>query len=145
MKYPWRTKKFVTIPFKQMAIKKGKKGSVVLTLSPWVRFDTGFVPPLSPDTCEILWREGRYVLSWTAEYPEAEPVMGICAGADIGEIHSVALCGQRGHGLVVSGREIRSVKQLRNKSLVWFSRAISPSARRGAGDGASSLGQRSRS
>jgi putative transposase len=131
MKYPWRVKKFVTIPFKQMAIKKSETGNIVLTLSPRVRFDTGFVTPLPPDTCEVLWREGRYVLSWTAKYVEKQPSVSNnqppsrVAGTDIGEIHPVAVCQQDGHGLVVSGREIRSIKQLRNKSLAWFSRALS--------------------
>ncbi len=125
IRYPWREKKYLTTPFKQMAIRRGETGTLVLTLSPGVRFDTGFVPPAEVKTCEILWRKGRYLLSYTAEYPEAQPQTGICAGIDIGEIHPVAICDEQGGGLVVSGREIRSVKRRRNKSLGWFAKALS--------------------
>ena len=125
VRYPWREKKFLTIPFKQMAIRTGEKGTLVLSLAAGVSFDTGFVPPASINTCEILWRRGRYILSWASDYPEAKPLAGIRAGADIGEIHPVAVCDEQGSGLVVSGREVRSIKRRRNKSLAWFSNALS--------------------
>ncbi|MGD0657258.1 MAG: transposase [Syntrophorhabdales bacterium] len=125
MKYPWRIKKFLTIPFKQMAIKASGRRIILLTLSSQIQFDTGVIPPSPVRTCEILWRKGRYVLVWTSDYIEPAPIEGIIGGIDIGEIHPVALCGEYGHGLVVSGREIRSIKQLRNKSLAWFSVALS--------------------
>ena len=125
MKYPWRIKKFLTIPFKQMAIKASGRGTILLTLSFGIQFDTGVIPASPVRTCEILWRKGRYVLVWTSDYLEPAPIKGIIGGIDIGEIHPVALCGEHGQGLVVSGREIRSIKQLRNKSLAWFSRALS--------------------
>ena len=124
-RYPWRKKRFVTIPFKQMAIKQSAAGTLVLSLSAGDRIDTGLAIPEKVNTCEILWRKGCYILSYTSEYHDAEPVSGICAGIDIGEIHPVAIVAEDGTGLVVSGREIRAVKQQRNKSLGWFSRALS--------------------
>lgn len=124
--YPWRNKKYLTIPFKQMAIKTSVSGTLVLTLSAGERFDTGIILPRPANTCEILWRRDKYALSWASEYPEAEPASsGLRAGIDMGEIHPVAVTAENGHGIIISGREIRSVKQLRNKSLAWFSRAIS--------------------
>lgn len=124
-RYPWREKKFVTIPFKQMAIKRSAAGTLKLTLSAGDAIDTGLIISEEINTCEIIWRKGRYVLSYTSEYPDAEPVSGIRAGIDIGEIHPVAVVAENGAGLVVSGREVRAVKQQRNKSLGWFSRALS--------------------
>jgi len=124
-RYPWRKKRFVTIPFKQMAIKQSAAGTLVLSLSAGDRIDTGLAIPEKVNTCEILWRKGCYILSYTSEYHDAEPVSGIRAGIDIGEIHPVAIVAEDGTGLVVSGREIRAVKQQRNKSLGWFSRALS--------------------
>jgi putative transposase len=116
----------MTIPFKQMAIRKSAAGTLALTLKAGQRFDTGFVPSSPINTCEIVWRKGRYVLSWTSEYPESDMVSsGLSAGIDIGEIHPVALTAENGTGIIVSGREIRSIKQQRNKSLAWFSRSIS--------------------
>lgn len=133
-RYPWREKKFATVPFKQMAIRVSETGSLVLSLKRGVRFDTGFVPESRVHTCEILWRKGRYLLSYAAEFPEADPVeAGLRAGCDLGEIHPVALCAEDGKGLVISGREVRSIKRLRNKSLGRFARALArckPGSRR---------------
>lgn len=123
--YPWREKRFVTIPFKQMAIKRSPSGTLVLTLSAGNRLDTGIAIAEEINTCDILWRKGRYILSYTSEYPDTEPVPGIRAGVDIGEIHPVAVVAEDGAGFVVSGREIRSIKRQRNKSLGWFNRALS--------------------
>lgn len=63
--------------------------------------------------------------AYFSDYPEAEPVIGIRAGIDIGEIHPVAITAEDGTILVVSGREIRSIKRQRNKSLGQFSRMLS--------------------
>jgi putative transposase len=126
MKYPWRFKNFLTVPFKQAAIRYSKSGSIVLSLAAGVSFDTGFIPLSKIHTCELLWRKGKYILSYTSEYAEQEPRLGgLIAGGDIGEIHPIAICDENGEGFIVSGREIRSIKQLRNKSLAWFSRTIS--------------------
>ena len=123
-RYPWREKKFVTIPFKQMAIKQAG-GTLMLSLSAGDRIDTGLTITNSIKTCDIFWDNGRYLLSYTTDYPDKELVAGIRAGIDIGEIHPVAVVAEDGAGLVVSGREIRATKQQRNKSLGWFSRVLS--------------------
>ena len=60
-RYPWREKQFVTIPFKQMAIKQGS--TLVISLAAGNKFDTGLAIPDEINTCEILWRKGRYILS----------------------------------------------------------------------------------
>lgn len=126
IRYPWREKKYLTIPFKQMAIRRSSAGSIILTLSAGVHFDTGIVPKVPVHTAEILWRKGRYVLSYTGEFTEAEPRMGgLRAGIDLGEIHPVALCDETGIGIVISGREIRATKQLRNKALSDLQKKIS--------------------
>jgi putative transposase len=44
-RYPWREKKFVTIPFKQAAIKRSVNGILVLSLTAGDRIDTGVVIP----------------------------------------------------------------------------------------------------
>ncbi len=109
-----------------MAIRRSVAGTLELTLCAGERFDTRLVFPDGVHTCELMWRAGRYVLSLTTEYLEATPVAtGKIAGVDIGEIHPVALCVEDGTGLVVSGREVRSVKRRRNKELGNLSRALS--------------------
>ena len=125
-RYPWREKKFLTVPFKQKAIRVTGRGTIQVTLHAGCFLDTGIVPVAPVHTCDIMWRKGRYILSYTAEYQDAEPVeAGLRAGIDIGEIHPVAVCVENGVGLVVSGREVRSLKRRRNKSLGWFSKAFS--------------------
>lgn len=125
IRYPHRRKKYCTIPFKQTAIRYSPKGTLVLTLVKGQQFDTGFVPDVPVRTAEILWRKGRYVLSCTGEFPESEPKdSGLRAGVDIGEIHPLAVCAENGACLVVSGREIRAIKQFRNKSLGKFQKRL---------------------
>lgn len=125
VKYPWREKRFMTIPFKQMAIQYSEANTLVLCLSAGDQFDTGVVPIGPVNTAEILWRKGRYLLSYTIEVPDV-PLLeeGIAAGVDIGEIHPASICTQAGDALVVSGREIRAAKQFRNKALGELTRLI---------------------
>lgn len=124
--YPWRTKTFVTVPFKQMAIRRSATGTLELTLCAGERFDTGLPFPDDVHTVELMWHAGRYVLGVTAEYPDALPVAtGKIAGIDIGELHPAAICTEDGKGLIVSGREVRSVKRRRNKEQGKLSRALS--------------------
>jgi putative transposase len=125
-RYPWRTKKFVTVPFKEAAIRLSPTGTVVLSLKAGDALDTGLVLPPEATFCQLLWSKGRYVLSYTAEFPVKDlRENGLRAGIDIGEIHPVALCAEDGTGLVISGREVRSVKRRRNKSLGKFARMLS--------------------
>ena len=125
-RYPWRLKNFVSVPFKQMAIRRSATGLLELTLCAGERFATGLPFPEGVHTVDLLWRSGRYVLSITAEYPvDSAVTAGQVAGIDIGEIHPVALCAEDGAGLIVSGREIRSIKRRRNKELGKLSRALS--------------------
>jgi len=126
IKYPYRKKKYMTIPFKQQAIRTNDNGELILSLSKGIFFNTGYIPDRKIHTAEILFRNGRYTLAVTTEYPEPElKVYGIKAGIDIGEIHPVALCDEDGDGLIISGREIRAIKQWRNKSLAALSKKIS--------------------
>ena len=128
-RYPYQTKRFLTIPFKlkQNAIKYTIKGTIRLTLSRGVWFDTGFKPKIPINTCEIIWRGNHYVLNYTFDTPGPQscPIVGTKAGIDIGEIHPAALCAENGKGLIVSGREIRAIKQWRNKALGKLSKLIS--------------------
>ena len=126
IKYPYREKKYLTIPFKQSAIRINKDGELVLTLKNRVWFNTHYKPELPVHTAEIIYKNGRYILAVTMEFPEKPlRISGLRAGIDIGEIHPIAICAENGDGLVISGRLIRSIKQWRNKSLAKLNRAIS--------------------
>ena len=125
-RYPWRKKKYSTVPFKQHAISRTDSGSIRLALSKGVHLNTGVRPNYQVHTAEVLWRRGRYILALSGEFPEREPRdEGLSAGCDIGEIHPAAVCAEDGSGLVVSGREIRSAKQYRNRMAARLDRMIS--------------------
>ncbi|WP_166405129.1 RNA-guided endonuclease InsQ/TnpB family protein [Desulfonema ishimotonii] len=128
-RYPYRTKRFVTIPFKKAAIRYDRDGELILTLAKGNRLRTGFVPEEGTviRTAELVWNgAGNYNLHYTFGVPEPELLKnGLSAGIDIGEIHPVALVCEDGDGLIVSGRLIRSVKQWRNKVLAKLSKQIS--------------------
>jgi putative transposase len=126
IKYPYKEKKYMTIPFKQQAIRTNDNGELVLSLSKGIFFNTKYTPDRKIHTAEILFRNGRYILAITAEYPEPElKIYGTKVGVDIGEIHPVALCDENGDGLIISGRQIRAIKQWRNKSLAALMRRLS--------------------
>jgi len=126
--YPWREKRFVTVPFKQMAIRCSTGGTVQLSLRAGARFDTGVPFSDGIHTCEIMWRNGRYVLSCTAEYQPAEPVeQGLRAGIDIGEIHPVAVCAENG-----AGRWFPEDKSGRSSSSATRALGLSPKGCRAA-------------
>lgn len=125
--YPYRIKRFVTLPFKQMAIKYTPEGSLLLTLSRGIHFDTGITPTGKVHTAEIIWRGTHYDLLYTTDSKMAPycKLRGNKAGIDVNEIHPVALCDENGDGLILSGREIRSLKQWRNKSLARLAKQLS--------------------
>jgi putative transposase len=67
---------------------------------------------------ELTWRADHYELCLTIDTGEALPPplpAGEVAGIDLGEVHIAAVTTTRRHALVVSGRQLRSCKQWRNK------------------------------
>jgi putative transposase len=73
---------------------------------------------------ELLWRADHYQMALTIAQPPPQPeeqpvpepqATGQVAGVDLGEVNLAAVCTQDGQALVVSGRLLRHLKQLRNK------------------------------
>jgi putative transposase len=44
-------------------------------------------------------------------------------GVDLGEIHSIAACATNGNSIIITGRKLRSINRLRNKTLASISKA----------------------
>jgi putative transposase len=66
---------------------------------------------------ELLWQDGTYYLSLCVEAPSEEPIDGDgVAAIDQGEIHAIAITDGE-EALIISGREVRSMKRQRNKRL----------------------------
>ena len=67
---------------------------------------------------ELTWRADHYELCLTLDTGETLPPLlpiGAVAGVDLGEVHIAAVTTTRRRALVVSGRQLRSCKQWRNK------------------------------
>ncbi len=67
---------------------------------------------------EMTWRADHYELCLTLDTGAALPCplsAGAVAGIDLGEVHIAAVTTTRRHALLVSGRQLRSCKQWRNK------------------------------
>lgn len=122
-RYPHRPKAYQTVTWKGQAIRvvegtlhlPNGRGQADLVLPLPERFHGAAIRQT-----ELLWRADHYAIALTIASPPPEepitpPLSGQTAGVDLGEITSAALCTADGHAMVISGRLLRHVKQLRNK------------------------------
>ncbi len=82
------------------------------------------------DICkaELTWRADHYELCLTIDSgvePSPAKQTELAAGVDLGEIHIAAVATENGDTLFVSGRALRSVKQLRNKRHAVYTSLLS--------------------
>jgi putative transposase len=76
---------------------------------------------LKPNCVELIWRNG-YWLSVTLDVEGKQQVLGFSTAAvDMGEIHAMTITDGK-ESIVISGRELRSVKRNRNKRVARLSR-----------------------
>ncbi|PLR85657.1 RNA-guided endonuclease InsQ/TnpB family protein [Bacillus sp. V33-4] len=152
-KYPWRSKRFFSIPYKKSAIsvkdniiilknsnysnklslknmveKKKKKGwnETVKKQKDYIEIPNLAIENLSNISyAEIVYKNGSYWFHYVIEVEEEAKVKRFKpAGSDLGEIHSITLATED-KALVISGRAIRSIKQRRAKLLSELSKKIS--------------------
>lgn len=122
-RFPYRPKAYQTVTWKGQALRveagrihlPNGRGQADLVFTLPARFHGADIRQ-----AELLWRADHYELALTIATPSPEkpvelPTPGQAAGVDLGEINVAALCTADGHALVVSGRLLRHVKQLRNK------------------------------
>jgi putative transposase len=120
--YPHHPKGYQTVVWKDQALTILPSGSL--------RLPTGAQrPPLLlplPEEyrlanlrrAELTWRADHYDLCLTLDTGETLPPplpTGAVGGVDLGEVHIAAVTTTKRHALVVSGRQLRSCKQWRNK------------------------------
>lgn len=76
-------------------------------------------------TAKIVWKNGYY-LYYTYDY-ETEKLKNLNnkVGIDLGEIHSIAMCDEKGNSLIISNSLSRSIKQFRNKMYGYISKRLS--------------------
>ena len=126
IRYPYKNKNWFCVHWKKKAIKikgryihlsngKGRQG-IVFTLP-------AYLASCQPRTVELIWRNG-YWLSVTLDLPDKEHSKQLSfdtAAVDMGEIHAMTITDGR-EAIVISGRQLRSVKRNRNKRVAQLSR-----------------------
>ncbi|HLG36806.1 MAG TPA: transposase, partial [Nitrososphaera sp.] len=121
-RYPYHPKQYQTVVWKKSAIhwleddqillSNGKNNQPLILAIPaeYIAADIRKV--------ELTWRADRYELCLTIDTGLVNPPpkqTGHVAGVDLGEVNIAAVVTETGDALVVNGRALRSVKQLRNK------------------------------
>ena len=126
IRYPHKTKNWFCVHWKKSAIKIKDR---LLNLSNGTsRQGIVFKLPTylancQPRTVELIWRNG-YWLSITLDVPNKEQDKQLSfntAAVDMGEIHAMTITDGR-EAIVISGRQLRSVKRNRNRRVAQLSR-----------------------
>jgi putative transposase len=126
--YPWRKKRFFTSTWKVTGI--AVEGN-------YLRLSNGRGKPplrvklparlkgLEIKQVQLVWHRNGYWLHIAVVKPALEKVQGdAVAAVDPGEVHALTLTDGQ-DALVISGRYLRSLHRLRNKTLKKFQKAIS--------------------
>jgi putative transposase len=124
IRYPYKIKNWFCVHWKKKAIKV--EGRYIHLSNGKCRQGIVFKLPkylsnCQPNCVELIWRNG-YWLSITLEMKGKQQILDFStAAADLGEIHAVTITDGK-EALVISGRQLRSVKRNRNKRVAQLSR-----------------------
>ena len=127
-RYPWRLKRFFTSTWKVTGITL--EGRYLRLSNGWKRPPLKIKLPsrlkgLEIKQVQLVWHRNGYWLHVTVVKPALEKVQGdTVAAADPGEVHALTLTDGK-EALVISGRYLRSLHRLRNKTLRKFQKALS--------------------
>ena len=129
IRYPYKNKSWFCVHWKKSAIKisgryirlsNGKGRQRIVFKLPACLSDC------QPRCVELIWRNG-YWLSVTLDLPDKEqrrdarPCAFNAASVDMGEIHAMTIT-DGNEAIVISGRQLRSVKRNRNRRVAQLSR-----------------------
>ena len=126
IRYPYKNKGWFCVHWKKKAIKvkdcyirlsngRGRQG-IVFKLPK-------YLSDCQPKTVELIWRNG-YWLSLTLDIPDKEQDKQLSfntAAVDMGEIHAMTIT-DGNESIVISGRQLRSVKRNRNRRVAQLQR-----------------------
>lgn len=131
-RYPYRKKHFFTATWKSLGIAhdgqtlalSNGRGRERLIIKLPERLSNAVIKQ-----AQLVWRRNQYWLHITLEKPALQKIQGsVTAAIDPGEIHAVTITDGK-EALVVSGRLLRSLHRLRNKTQRGFQKAISKTKR----------------
>ncbi|WP_028399611.1 RNA-guided endonuclease InsQ/TnpB family protein [Ectobacillus panaciterrae] len=134
-KYPYKQKKHYNTKWKKDGFSVKENGTIHLSMGIHngkreqpivVSVNPATLPEGKLKEIELAWDNGLYL---AISYEDGEIPMRHTythsAGVDMGEIHSIAAFCETGEALIVTGRKIRSIHQLRNKKLGELQRLMS--------------------
>lgn len=127
VKLPYKEKKFFNTGWDYQSIKYDYTKNIIMLSKPKLG-KGGYGKYQSPVKClvkeipknivevELLYRKGLKLVIKYKE-PDIENVIlsDNAAAIDLGEIHSITSVDTKGNAIIITGREIRSIKRLRNK------------------------------
>lgn len=130
-RYPYKEKRYQTVTWKRQAIKldasriilSNGRGRQPLILKLPAEYQNADIRK-----AELTWRADHYELCITLDTGEINPPLirhVKTAGVDLGEINIAAVVTEKGAGVVISGRYLRSVKRLRNKRHAAYEQRLS--------------------
>ncbi len=129
-RYPHHDKQYMTVVWKALGIHhngctislSNGRGNEPLTLTLPVRYCDSDISKV-----ELTWRADHYELCLTIDTGESNPPLDRkvkAAGVDLGQINIAACVTDEGVGINITGRYLRSIKQLRNKRHAAFTARI---------------------
>jgi len=130
-RYPYRDKPYQTVVWKSQAIRCGGgtlrlsngRGREPLVLKLPDEYQAADIVK-----AELTWRADHYELCLTLDTGEVNPPLkpgDKTVGVDLGEVNIAAVVSDAGQGIVISGRQLRSVKRLRNKRHAAYDQHLS--------------------
>jgi putative transposase len=131
VKLPYKEKKFFNTGWTYQNIKVYKDKGFITLGKPCIKDKNGKKIKLQkPIKChmksipaniveiELLYRNGLKLAIKTKELDNTNLIQSINeASIDLGEIHSITSIDNNGNAIIITGRKIREIKQLRNKEL----------------------------
>ncbi|WP_037354856.1 RNA-guided endonuclease TnpB family protein [Selenomonas sp. FC4001] len=143
-KYPWRRKKNFNTQWKDKAFSFDfEKNVLSLSLGIWdgkrqqgiclklpknIMAKINEIMSLNKDAIsqiELCYDNGLMLCIIYDDGKQSPENIGFpeTVGVDLGEIHSIAACATNGNSIIITGRKLRSINRLRNKTLASISKA----------------------
>jgi putative transposase len=134
-KYPYRKKKHFNTKWAKDGFRIQDDGKIALSmgisggkrqLPILLKIDSGKIPEGRVKELEVIWEKGlKLCIAYDDGKEPMENQDTSIASIDMGEIHSIASVVETGHGLVITGRKMRSIKRLRNKKVAELQKKMS--------------------
>jgi putative transposase len=133
IRYPWRQKKNFNTRWKKDGFKIYPHGRIELSMGIWqgqrqkpLVVKVKKLPPYPIKEIELIWdRKLKLALTYDDGLEVKEATGVNMVSIDLGEIHAIAAVCENNQGLIITGRQLRSTKRLRNKKIQELQKKIS--------------------